>query len=70
MRRVELAVITERELEVLALVAEGWNNSEIGPMLGISEEGIKSHMRNITKALGARNRTHCVVIAMRAGMIK
>jgi len=53
-----------REVEVLALVAQGHTNAEIGAALYISEETVKSHLRHIIAKMGARNRTHAVAIAV------
>jgi DNA-binding NarL/FixJ family response regulator len=53
-------VLTERELEVLDLVAKGWTNAEIAEALVISESTIKSHVKNILRKLGVRNRTQAV----------
>jgi DNA-binding CsgD family transcriptional regulator len=53
-----------RDVEVLALVAQGHTNAEIGAALYISEETVKSHLRHIIAKMGARNRTHAVAIAV------
>ncbi len=55
-----------RELEVLRLVADGFSNGEIAAHLYVSEETIKSHLKTILEALGARTRAHAVFLAMRA----
>ena len=69
-RRVARATpITEREREVLALVAEGWSNRLIGAYLRISERTVKSHLSNIMAQLQASDRTHAVVIAVRLGWL-
>ncbi|QDE39846.1 response regulator transcription factor [Luteibacter pinisoli] len=62
--------LTEREIEVLALVAEGNSNREVGVLLSIGDETVKGHMRNISAKLGARDRTHAVAIAIRRGIIE
>ena len=49
--------LTEREEAVLALVAEGKSNAQIGAVLGLSENTIKFHIRNLFSKLGVTNRT-------------
>lgn len=61
--------ISRRELAVLAQVARGKANLHIGLTLGISHETVNAHMRSILAKLGARDRTHAVLIAMRRGML-
>jgi DNA-binding NarL/FixJ family response regulator len=61
---------TVRELEVLRLVAEGMTNAAIGERLGINERTVKSHMTYVMVRIGARDRTHAVVIAIKLGLIE
>jgi DNA-binding NarL/FixJ family response regulator len=61
--------LTEREIEVLRNVATGFSNKRIGDSLGISEETVKGHMRNILSKLEANDRTHAVTIAMKRGFL-
>jgi two-component system NarL family response regulator len=61
--------LTERELEVLSGVAAGNSNKLVADQLAISEETVKSHMRNILSKLGANDRTHAVTIAIKRGLI-
>lgn len=61
--------LTEREIEVLRLVALGNANKRIADHLCISEETVRSHMRNILSKLGANDRTHAVTIALKRGII-
>jgi DNA-binding NarL/FixJ family response regulator len=61
--------LTNRELEVLQLIADGEPNREIAQQLYVSEETVKSHMRNIFARLHARSRAHAVAIALRQGLI-
>lgn len=62
--------LTERELEVLAQVAGGNRNREIGERLFISEETVKVHVKHIMEKLGATDRTQAVAIAIRRGIIQ
>jgi DNA-binding NarL/FixJ family response regulator len=61
--------LTPRELEVLALVAEGRSNKAIAEALGISDQTVKFHVASITGKLGATNRTESVRLAVRQGLI-
>ncbi len=62
-------VLTPRETEVLRRIAAGNANKEIGRQLGLTEETVKSHVRNILPKLGANDRTHAVTIAVKRGII-
>jgi len=64
-----LAPLTEREREVLALVAEGLNNAEIGLRLFMSPLTAKTHVSRILTKLHARDRVHLVVIAYESGLV-
>jgi DNA-binding NarL/FixJ family response regulator len=57
--------LTDRELEVLKLVAEGLGNREIGKRLFISENTVKNHIRNILEKLQLHSRMEAVMYAMR-----
>jgi DNA-binding NarL/FixJ family response regulator len=61
--------LTQREIEVLRLVAEGLSNKAISLILSITENTVKYHMRNILQKLGAQNRTEAVTHAIRAGLL-
>jgi two-component system nitrate/nitrite response regulator NarL len=61
--------LTPRELEVLALVAEGLANKAIANRLGISDHTVKFHINAVMSKLGAQSRTEAVVTAMRLGLI-
>jgi DNA-binding NarL/FixJ family response regulator len=61
--------LTAREIDVLKGVAAGNANKAVGVQLGISEETVKAHMKSILAKLGANDRTHAVVIALRRGFI-
>jgi DNA-binding CsgD family transcriptional regulator len=62
--------LSEREREVLALLAEGASNKEIGRRLGISAHTAKFHVRQITDKLDAVGRTDAVALALQMGMIE
>lgn len=61
--------LTTREIEILSLLALGEANKEIGSILGITENTVKSHVKNIREKLGARDRTEAVTLAIRRGII-
>ena len=61
--------LTQREVEVLALVAEGCFNKEIASRLGLSEQTIKNHMTTIMQKLNADSRTEATTIALKCGLI-
>ena len=61
--------LTDREKEVLALVAEGFSNKLIAAQLGISERTVKNHLTYIMIKLRASDRTHAVVTAVRLGWL-
>jgi DNA-binding NarL/FixJ family response regulator len=61
--------LTERELEVLHLLAEGLPNQEIGRQLGIGSETVRTHLRKASERLGASTRTQAVATALRLGLI-
>jgi len=61
--------LTEREVEVLGGVASGKSNKVIAADLLISEETVKTHMKNILPKLNAQDRTHAVMIALKRGIL-
>jgi DNA-binding NarL/FixJ family response regulator len=61
--------LTPREIDVLALVARGFGNKEVGDMLGTAPGTVKAHVQSILSKLGAKDRTHAVTIALRRGII-
>ena len=61
--------LTERELEVLKLVAKGMNNRDIGLELFISENTVKNHVRNILEKLHLHSRMEAVVYAVREKLL-
>ena len=62
--------LTGRELEVLALLARGKSNKEIGKNLYISETTVKSHLRSIFTKLNVLSRTAAITVASRRGLIQ
>jgi DNA-binding NarL/FixJ family response regulator len=63
------AGLTEREIEVLRLVADGFDTSEIAGSLAYSERTIKNIIHDVTARLNLRNRSHAVAYAVRQGLI-
>jgi len=68
--RITQAHLTAREVEVLALVAKGLRNKEIGVALSISEETVQNHMKHILSKLRVNDRTRAVVVAAQRGIIR
>jgi NarL family two-component system response regulator LiaR len=62
--------LTDRELEVLQLIAEGLSNPEIEERLVISENTVKGHVRNILSKLHLADRTKAAVLAWRQGLVR
>jgi NarL family two-component system response regulator LiaR len=62
--------LTEREIEVLALVGEGHSNQEIAGQLCISEKTVKNHITNIFSKLHVCDRTQAALYAIRKGLVK
>ncbi len=62
--------LSDRELEVLRLIADGANNSSIAEQLIISEKTVKSHVSNILSKLHLADRTQAAVLAWREGVVR
>lgn len=65
----DLSMLTEREREVLTVLAEGESNADIGRRLYLGETTVKSHVSTILGKLGARNRVEAALQAFRAGLV-
>lgn len=63
------SALSARELEVLKRVAAGNSNRTVASLMFLSEDTVKSHMKNISSKLGANDRTHAVMIAVKRGII-
>jgi DNA-binding NarL/FixJ family response regulator len=68
-RGLTFAGLTERELEVLRLLADGLDTAEVGQRLFYSERTVKNIIHDVTSRLELRNRTHAVAYAIREGLI-
>jgi DNA-binding NarL/FixJ family response regulator len=68
-RGLSLSGFTDREVDVLRLLSEGWDTSEIAVKLSYSERTVKNIIHDITARHQLRNRSHAVAYAVRAGVI-
>jgi len=62
--------LSEREIEVLSLIAAGNSNKSIADHLKISEDTVKGHIKRILSKLGANDRTHAVTVGLKRGIIQ
>ena len=62
--------LTGRERQILSLLAQGCSGKELAPRLGLSEETIRTHIRNAMRKLDARTRVQAVVIALQRGLLE
>src|SRR5262249_57573560 len=65
-----LATLTDREREVVALVADGMSNTEIARQLTLSPLTVKTHANHAMTKLGARDRAQLVVLAYQTGLAR
>jgi DNA-binding NarL/FixJ family response regulator len=61
--------LSEREIEVLRHVSAGNSNKTIADVLNLSEHTVKGHLKNILSKLGANDRTHAVMIALKRRLL-
>ena len=61
--------LTEREVEVLELIAQGCSNAEIALRLAISVDAVKSHIKHVFTKLGVRDRAQAVIAAYESGLV-
>ncbi|WP_089131404.1 response regulator [Tolypothrix sp. NIES-4075] len=69
LQRISNPELSERELEVLRLMAQGMSNQEIGTALTIGESTVKSHVNRILSKLGVSDRTQAVIVAVKRGLV-
>lgn len=62
--------LSEREIEVLSLIAAGNSNKLVADRLSISEDTVKGHVKSILSKLGVNDRTHAVTMGLRRGIIE
>ena len=68
--RARVDELTERETEVLALVAQGLSNTEVAAQLVVAEQTIKTHVSRIFMKLGVRDRAQAIVYAYETGLVR
>ena len=68
LERMDYPELSQRELEILRLVAQGMNNLEISTTLNISESTVKSNLNRIFNKLGAKDRVQAMIIALKRGI--
>lgn len=69
-RRLLAEPLSERELEVLSLMARGYSNKDIARELWIGESTVKTHVSHVLRKVGAGDRTSAVLSALRSGLVR
>ncbi|MFC4471580.1 response regulator [Streptomyces xiangluensis] len=65
-----LAVLTEREREILTVIGQGWTNAEISSRLHLAESTVKTHVSRILAKTGARDRVQAVILAYDTRLVR
>ncbi|MFF5976632.1 response regulator [Streptomyces sp. NPDC012769] len=64
-----LSSLTEREREILTVIGQGWNNTEIATRLHLAESTVKTHVTRILAKTGSRDRVQAVILAYDTGLV-
>ncbi|MFI1360995.1 response regulator [Streptomyces sp. NPDC020898] len=64
-----LALLTDREREILTVIGQGWTNTEISTRLHLAESTVKTHVGRILAKTGARDRVQAVILAYDTGLV-